>query len=127
RRWVGESTEQKLREAEAQNVHLTDQLRATALEAEAMRVQLLKERQRFANGVCPCCNRSFTNVARHMRTQHPDYDHSRVEGKTRFECSCGSSFASLHGLRVHQGRQRHDGWEQPSSPRWRAHLTVVSA
>lgn len=30
-------------------------------------------RNRIANGVCPCCNRSFTNVRRHMTTQHPDY------------------------------------------------------
>lgn len=30
-------------------------------------------RKRIANGVCPCCNRSFTNVRRHMTTQHPDY------------------------------------------------------
>lgn len=26
-----------------------------------------------ACGVCPCCNRSFTNVRRHMTSQHPDY------------------------------------------------------
>lgn len=30
-------------------------------------------RNRIANGVCPCCNRSFTNVRRHMTTKHPDY------------------------------------------------------
>lgn len=30
-------------------------------------------RNRIKNGVCPCCNRSFTNVRRHMSTQHPDY------------------------------------------------------
>lgn len=30
-------------------------------------------RNRIANGVCPCCNRSFVNVQRHMQTQHPDF------------------------------------------------------
>lgn len=30
-------------------------------------------RNRIANGVCPCCNRSFENVRRHMTTQHPDF------------------------------------------------------
>lgn len=28
-------------------------------------------KQRAANGVCPCCQRSFTQLARHMRTKHP--------------------------------------------------------
>lgn len=34
---------------------------------------LTKTKKRIANGVCPCCNRSFANVARHMAGQHPDY------------------------------------------------------
>lgn len=32
-----------------------------------------KLKKRIANGVCPCCKRSFTNVKRHMDTQHPEY------------------------------------------------------
>lgn len=32
-----------------------------------------KLRKRIANGVCPCCKRSFANVAKHMAGQHPDY------------------------------------------------------
>jgi hypothetical protein len=30
-------------------------------------------KQRVKNGVCPCCNRSFVQLARHMATKHPDY------------------------------------------------------
>lgn len=30
-------------------------------------------KQRIAEGVCPCCNRTFKNVQRHMRTQHPEF------------------------------------------------------
>lgn len=30
-------------------------------------------KKRVANGVCPCCNRSFVQLTRHMRTKHPDY------------------------------------------------------
>lgn len=40
--------------------------KAKRLEAEAKRLQ-----KRAAAGVCPCCNRTFQNVARHMKTQHP--------------------------------------------------------
>ena len=30
-----------------------------------------RHRRRITNGVCPCCNRSFVNLARHMKTKHP--------------------------------------------------------
>lgn len=29
---------------------------------------------RAAAGVCPCCNRSFSQLRRHMASKHPDYD-----------------------------------------------------
>lgn len=32
-----------------------------------------KKLARVANGVCPCCNRSFQNLARHMESEHPNY------------------------------------------------------
>lgn len=32
-----------------------------------------KLKNRAANGVCPCCNRTFQNVQRHMTTKHPDF------------------------------------------------------
>lgn len=102
---------------------LNDQLRAAQQDHEATRAKLVRDRARFANGVCPCCNRSFENVARHMRTQHPDYDPSKLQGRPEFRCSCGRSYATFHGLRVHQGRSRPDDWAS-KKPRF-AHLTVA--
>ena len=32
-----------------------------------------KLKNRIANGVCPCCNRSFHNLQQHMSKQHPDF------------------------------------------------------
>lgn len=32
-----------------------------------------KIRKRIAKGVCPCCNRTFADLARHMECKHPDY------------------------------------------------------
>lgn len=29
--------------------------------------------RRCKNGVCPCCRRSFQNLQRHMKSQHPDF------------------------------------------------------
>lgn len=28
--------------------------------------------KRVGRGVCPCCNRTFQNLARHMKTKHPE-------------------------------------------------------
>ena len=39
----------------------------------AAKGQLTKTRNRVAKGVCPCCNRHFADVQRHMENQHPDY------------------------------------------------------
>lgn len=49
--------------------------RANAAEAERMRVEKAMKRMetRAAAGVCPCCNRTFQQLARHMTIKHPDY------------------------------------------------------
>jgi hypothetical protein len=39
----------------------------------ATKGQITKLKRRVGKGVCPCCNRHFANVERHMATQHPDY------------------------------------------------------
>lgn len=31
-----------------------------------------RQLKRVHNGVCPCCNRSFVNLQRHMKTKHPE-------------------------------------------------------
>ncbi|HMA26059.1 MAG: hypothetical protein ACM33U_07590 [Solirubrobacterales bacterium] len=31
-----------------------------------------KQLARVSAGVCPCCNRTFQNLARHMQTKHPN-------------------------------------------------------
>jgi hypothetical protein len=121
----GKSDAQKLEEAKALEVALRDQLAAAVLEAEQTRAALLRDRHRFANGVCPCCNRSFDNVRRHMASQHPDYDVAAVAKTPRARCSCGRSFDTPHGLAIHQGRARADDWAASSTPQWRRHLTVV--
>lgn len=39
----------------------------------AARGQVTKIKNRVGKGVCPCCNRTFTNLARHMSGQHPEF------------------------------------------------------
>jgi hypothetical protein len=38
-----------------------------------------RARKRAAAALCPCCNRSFVQLRRHLATQHPDY---RVDDAT---------------------------------------------
>jgi hypothetical protein len=41
--------------------------------AAAYRGQITKIKKRAGKGTCPCCNRHFTNLQRHMETQHPKF------------------------------------------------------
>lgn len=40
----------------------------------AARGQVSRLTRRLKAGLCPCCNRSFQNLARHMSTKHPDFE-----------------------------------------------------
>ena len=51
----------------------------TAQRASAItRGKLKAVKQRVSNGVCPCCNRTFQNLMRHMHTKHPDYQEQQL-------------------------------------------------
>lgn len=45
--------------------------------AEKMRLKAEREtkrlKKRAAAGTCPCCNRTVGQMARHMKTKHPDF------------------------------------------------------
>lgn len=77
-----ETTEQKLRKEleqakrEASAARLREQVEFDQrLAAEADRDKALRANQRMNKritaGVCPCCNRTFENLQRHMHTKHP--------------------------------------------------------
>lgn len=125
--YQGKTTEQKLADAQARETALGDQLRAAIREGDAARAETLRIRQRIANGVCPCCTRSFPNVMRHMATQHPEFavpgDIKHAAGP--FKCSCGHKFETFRGLRIHQGQMRDDDWDAPKTSRYWSHLSVL--
>lgn len=54
-----------LEEANKQNTRLADEC------ARHMRERKRIEKRVHA-GVCPCCNRTFQNLARHMASKHPE-------------------------------------------------------
>jgi hypothetical protein len=46
--------------------------------APAIRGAATRTRNRIKNGVCPCCNRTFSNLLRHMGTEHPEFNPGAV-------------------------------------------------
>lgn len=45
----------------------------STIEWRKSKTRLRNLRERVKNGVCPCCKRSFVQLAQHMATKHPEY------------------------------------------------------
>lgn len=68
-----EAAQQSRDAARACVVHERDQRQAAERSAAAYKGQATRIRNRVGAGVCPCCSRSFANLARHMAGQHPGF------------------------------------------------------
>ena len=68
---VAEWTDEARRERELREV--------AERRAAAARGQVTKIKNRVGHGVCPCCNRTFENLARHMANQHPAFTAEAAE------------------------------------------------
>lgn len=64
---------QRLAEADDTERALRDKVEAEQRRVNGYKRQLARTKKRVAGGVCPCCNRSFTELRRHMAEKHPDY------------------------------------------------------
>jgi hypothetical protein len=70
-----ERLRKRLALTEGQLTHTRDQLQATEYQRRAQKGQNTRMKNRIAAGVCPCCNRSFKDLHRHMTGQHPEFAH----------------------------------------------------
>lgn len=61
----------ELGEAWGENSFIQSQLDETSRSYGKMRL-------RIRNGLCPCCNRSFSNLLNHMKTKHKAFGAARV-------------------------------------------------
>lgn len=59
--------------AEARARSWRDQAEAAERSRIAQKAATTRLQKRVANGICPCCHRSFQNLRRHMSGQHPDF------------------------------------------------------
>jgi len=71
-REAANATQAKLNEAN--HSLLVTQKKLAEAEKERKRIEA-----RVHRGACPCCNRTFQNLASHMKSKHP----SQIEGKAR--------------------------------------------
>jgi hypothetical protein len=83
--YLGESDAEKIkrleREAAAERdakVRAYAEVEAARRVNRALRGQATKLRKRISGGVCPCCNRTFVELGRHMATKHPEYATTEV-------------------------------------------------
>ena len=67
---------EQLERAQTREKHLQDQREAAERHASAMKGQVTRLKNRAKAGVCPCCNRSFVQLERHMKSKHPDFEPS---------------------------------------------------
>lgn len=84
RAYLGKSPEEKLRDdlaqaekriqtAQQQEARLYERIDEERRRTAAQKGQVTRLKNRAAAGVCPCCNRTFQNLARHMAGQHPQF------------------------------------------------------
>lgn len=48
-------------------------------QTRAFKGVVTRTKKRISNGACPCCNRTFQNLARHMATKHANYQQEETE------------------------------------------------
>lgn len=65
-------------QASSRAVFYADQAKAAERSRRATAGHLTRTKRRIAAGVCPCCNRHFINLERHITTKHPRYQKEAV-------------------------------------------------
>jgi len=75
----------QLTAAREESSHYRDQRNAMERSRNAVRGQVTRIKKRIHAGVCIHCNRTFENLARHMKCKHADsgFKQPQLEGKTR--------------------------------------------
>lgn len=77
RHFIDESEEERLRrELRSQSAHTEyyrEQYQRERASLISTRGHVTRLKRRVAVGRCPCCEKDFKNLARHMSSQHPEF------------------------------------------------------
>jgi len=72
RKSEADKVREELEQVKIENQRNKEMLQDKLLDTINEKIKLEKKLKRVHNGVCPCCNRSFQNLQKHMTTKHPD-------------------------------------------------------
>ena len=61
-----------LEDANRRNTELAQRVADSEKRAKAIETKERRLRNRVMNGICPCCRRHFSDLARHMKSKHPE-------------------------------------------------------
>lgn len=64
---------QQLAQKDDQIAYQRSMRKTTERQLIAQKGQVTKLRKRAKAGVCPCCNRTFVGLQRHMAQKHPEF------------------------------------------------------
>jgi hypothetical protein len=67
--------------AEAEAKRLREKNETAARSNAALRGHINHVKRRVGNGVCPCCNRTFSQLGRHMQAKHPGYQFPEIDAE----------------------------------------------
>jgi len=70
---VRERMQRKIDTTKRHNRYLEEKVDRTEKSLRATKGVVTKIKKRVGNGICPCCNRSFKNLHRHMESKHPGF------------------------------------------------------
>lgn len=73
RHFTGDSAEAKLKRLEQERDAARRRAENERNSRIAVQGHLTRAKKRAAAGTCACCKRTFSNVARHMKTKHPEF------------------------------------------------------
>jgi len=71
--------ERLLREERERAARIDAEREQAEASARAHKAAATRARNRAKHRVCPCCKRTFKQLAAHMKSKHPDFDPSKVE------------------------------------------------
>jgi len=67
------SVRERLESEQGWSSRLSSRLAVAERSLSATRGVVTRQRNRARAGLCPCCNRHFVAMERHMASKHPDY------------------------------------------------------
>lgn len=74
-----EAAERQVQRLQTVRMDLERQVEHERHATRAQKAAKTRIKNRVHKGVCPCCNRTFENLRRHMSTQHPDFAKETVD------------------------------------------------